>query len=112
MTVHHNTPASLAGFAAARILDLERERDVLRGLVESLSVRVAVQSEMLGRSAEHRGESAERVKELEGALGAFAALLAGGWDDGSLVPTAMYPVMMGDLRRAARVLAGTGKANG
>jgi hypothetical protein len=106
LSVQNTTPA----FAAARIVDLERERDLLRQLVDSLSVRVAVQAEMLGRSAEHRCDSAGRIKELETALAPFAAVFATGWDDGSLLPTAWYPVRMGDLRQAARVLAGTHRA--
>jgi hypothetical protein len=98
------------GFAAQRIADLERDNEKLRQLVESLAVRVAVQAEMLGRAAEHRGEAgglAGRVKELEGAIAPFAAALATGWDRGELPADALYPVMMGDLRRAARVLAET-----
>jgi hypothetical protein len=101
--------ATTTGFAATRILDLERERDQLRRLVESLALRVAVQSEMLGRAAEHRGASgglASRVRELEVALAPFAAVLADGWDTGELPAGALYPVEMGDLRRAARVHAG------
>lgn len=104
MSDNRNPPAA---FTAQRILDLERERDYLQSLVEGLSARVAAQAEMLGRSAEQRGETVERVKELEAALAPFAAILANGWDVGDLPATAMYPVSMGDLRRAARTLAGT-----
>lgn len=95
-----------AGFAAQRILDLEAQRDSLLAMIESLAVRVAVQAEMLGRNAERRGEAAERVGELERALMPFAAVLASGWDRGELPADALYPVRMGDLRQAARVLAG------
>lgn len=84
-----------------------RDIEFLNALCESFAARIAAQSEMLGRSAEHRGESAGRVKELEAALMPFAAILAGGWDDGSLTASAPYPVTMGDLRGAARALAGT-----
>jgi hypothetical protein len=103
LTGQHNATDSVAH----RILDLERERDYLQSLIEGLATRVAAQAEMLGRSAERRGETAERVKELERALAPFAAILANGWDDGSLPATARYPVRMGDLRWAARALAGT-----
>lgn len=78
-------------------------------LIDSLTVRVAAQAEMLGRVAEGRGETAGRVKELEAALMPFAEILANGWDRGELKADAPYPVQMGDLRRAARVLAGTYK---
>lgn len=95
------------GFAAARIAELERECGTLRQLVASLTARVAAQAEMLGRSAEHRGASAERVRQLETALAPFAAVLATGWDSGELPSDAIYPVPMGDIRQAARALAGT-----
>lgn len=94
--------------------ELGRLRDELgraNSLIDSLSVRVAVQAEMLGRSAEHRGESAGRIRELETALAPFAAVLLNGWDTGELPADAPYPVRMGDLRMAARALAGVRQAD-
>lgn len=93
--------------------ELTRLRDELgraNALIDSLTVRVAAQAEMLGRAAETRGESVGRLKELEAALAPFAAILINGWDTGELPPTASYPVQMGDLRCAARVLSGVRNA--
>lgn len=92
----------------AAVKKAEEEQQILQGMVSSLCTRIAIQSELLGRSAEARGATYERVKELEDALAPFAALLANGWDQASGLPSdAVYPVSLADLRRAAKVLAGT-----
>ncbi len=49
---------------------------------------------------------------MEGSLAPFAELLANGWDRGELPADAMYPVRMGDLRAAARALAGIRRTDG
>lgn len=95
--------AGLRGQLAAT----EAQRDSLKKQVESLLAQVESQGQMLARAAEGRCETAGRVHELEVALAPFAAVLASGWDRGALPATATYPVRMGDLRRAARVHAGT-----
>ncbi len=88
------------------------ERDRANELVRSLMTRVAAQSELLSRERLRRGDGARRVEELEAALAPFAGVLASGWDSGELPADAIYPVRMGDLRQAARALAGiaTGSA--
>lgn len=91
----------------AKLQKVLEEEQVLHGMILSLSARVEIQAEMLGRSAEARGHTAERVQELEAALAPFAAVLANGWDDGRLAGESPYPVPMAALRQAAKVLAGT-----
>lgn len=84
------------------------EEERLNDMILSLSERVNVQAEMLGRAAEGRGATAERVKELEDALAPLAALVANGWDAAKRLPDhAVYPVPMAVIRQAAKVLAGT-----
>jgi hypothetical protein len=84
------------------------EEERLHDMIRSLSEQVNVQAEMLGRAAEVRGVSADRVRELEDALAPLAALLANGWDAAKRLPdTAVYPVPMAVIRQAAKVLAGT-----
>lgn len=92
-----------------QLQESETLRSKLQQMIATLSERIAVQSEMLARAAEYRGNAAGRVKELEEALAPFAAVLVNGWDTGTLPAGAVYPVLMGDLRQAARVLAGTQK---
>ena len=93
--------------ADARVNELTAERDRFGEMLKSLMERVAAQSELLGKAAGGGGPQAGRVAELEAALAPFAQVLLTGWDTGSLPADAPYPVALGDLRRAARVLAGT-----
>lgn len=88
---------------------LSAERDTLAAFVTALCERVAVQAEMLGRAAEHRADSRQRIGELEAAIAPFAEILVTGWDGGTLPATVHYPVQLGHLRRLARVLAGIGR---
>jgi chromosome segregation ATPase len=90
---------------AAELAAVTRQRDSLHEFVNSLSVRVREQAELLARAA-NRGPRADRVAELEAALAPFVEILSTGWDTKELPDTAIYPVPMGDLRRANRVLAG------
>lgn len=88
---------------------LAAERSQLREMVDSLMERVKQQSELLGRAALAGGPDAARVAELEHAIAPFAAVTSEtGWDECKMLPAdAIYPVRLGDLRRAARALAGT-----
>lgn len=91
---------------------LRDEADRLRSFHEALAARVAAQSQLLTKSATAPGTDAgRRIAELEAALAPFARPLETGWDDGSLPAAAPYPVALGDLRAAARTLAGTPEGN-
>lgn len=87
------------------IAALKAANEKLRSVVHSLAVRVAAQSEQLTKAAGARVPASERERELLAALEPLAAVLGGGWDTGELAPGALYPVTMGDLRRAARTVA-------
>lgn len=90
----------------SRVEALVAEKDRLSALVLSLSERTHGLAELLSKRAE-RAATAARVAELEAALAPFAKLLLLEWDRSGAPADALYPVRLGDLRAAARALAGT-----
>lgn len=91
--------------AESRIAALEEANRKLREMVCSLAARCHAQSELLAQAAARKQSLPPDAAELAAALAPFAAHLAGGWDRGELPATALYPVRIGDLRRASRLLA-------
>lgn len=88
-----------------RLAELEAVNAALRSLVHLLAVRCAAQSELLAHAASSARPVAGAEAVMLMALQPFAQVFAGDWDSGELSADALYPVRMGDLRRAARAVA-------